>query len=332
MTSACRLWRAMAQCTFLGLLAGCSTVYQDSSPELAYSRNAEAARSLQVPPDLTDVSDVEQFIVPGSDGDAVTRDTLLPTFDGVRRVRAGARSWLEFANPPEELWSRLLAFARDEKYRIEATEPTAGTIYTQWRPASAVRDSSLLSGLLGGEEYTRLGFRLERGTGAGVGTRLFVRRQSADEDAVAEGATVAWPADAEPTDADDEMLARLLVFLGVEEQQAKGLLDTAAATRARDDVVVSSAAAGSLLLVHRGFEPSFRALQRALESLEREITSSDDGVGRIEYLEGDATLVLTLSPVHVSAVRVSVSESDGRRLVSSRERKALEQLRDALLA
>lgn len=322
--------RVLTSCLLAGSLAACSTVYQDSSPDLAYSRDASAARSLQVPPDLTDVSDVEQFIVPGSDGGPVTRDTLLPTFDSVRRERVGARSWLVFANPPEELWTRLLAFARDEKYRIEATEPTAGTLYTQWRPDSAVRDSSLLAGLIGGEQFTRLGFRLERTDDNGA--RLFVRRQVADEDTVAGNARVAWPADAAPSDADDELLARLLVFLGIEEQVANGVLDTAEAAGARDEAFVTTAASGSLLVVNRGFEPTFVALQQALESLEWEISSSDDGVGRIEYLEGDSTLALTLSPVHVGAVRVSISERDGRRLVSSRERETLEALRDALLA
>jgi len=313
------------------LLGGCGTFYQDSSPDVVYSRDAAGARALQVPPDLTDVSDGEQFVLPGTEGGATSRDTLLPVFDDVRFVREGGAAWLDFAATPEDLWPRLLAFARKEKYRIEATEPTAGTLFTQWRPASAVREGSLLGNLIGGESYSRLGFRLERG--ADDGARLFARRQEASESVATGGGDIAWPADAtEDADGTGALLARLLVFLGVTEQRARGVLDAAQAASVLDGASVSSGPAGSLLVVNRGYEPAFRAVGDALAALELDVTGSDDGVGRIEYVTGGETRVLTLVPVHVGAVRVSLSDADGRRLASDRERESLEALRAALLA
>jgi len=311
-------------------LAGCGTFYQDSSPDVAYSRDAESSRSLQVPPDLTDVSDGEQFVVPGTDGGAISRDTLLPGVAGVRLVRDGANGWLEFDATPEALWPRVLGFVRKEKYRVAATEPTAGTLYTQWRPASAVSEGSLLGNLIGGEEYSRLGFRLERADGDGA--RLFVRRQRADEDTATGDEAVAWPEAAGNPDENGALLARLLVFLGIEEQRARGILSAAEADGVLDAASLSSGPAGSLLLVHRGYEPAFRAVNAALVTLERQVTTRDDGVGRIEYLDGETPFVLTLVPVHVGAVRVSLSDADGRRLSAQAEREALEALRVALLA
>lgn len=321
---------ALAAALLASLLAGCGTFYQDSSPDVVYSRDATAARALQVPPDLTDVSDGEQFVLPGTEGGALTRDTLLPTFENVRLVRDGDAAWLAFDETPEELWPRLLAFARKEKYRIEATEPTAGTLYTQWRPASAVREGSLLGNLIGGEDYTRLGFRLERRPDGG--SRLFVRRQEASESVATGTAPVPWPEDAGDPDVTGALLARLLVFLGVAEQRARGILDAERAASVLEDAVVSTGPAGSLLVVNRGYEPAFRAVGDALGALERDVTARDDGVGRIEYADGDARYVLTLVPVHVGAVRVTLSDADGRRLPSERERESLETLAEALVA
>ena len=312
------------------LLAGCGTFYQDSSPDVVYSRDAATARALQVPPDLTDVSDGEQFVLPGGEGGAVTRDTLLPAFEDLRLVRDGGAAWLAFDATPEDLWPRLLAFARKEKYRVSATEPTAGTLFTQWRPAGDVGGGSLLGNLIGGEDYTRLAFRLERRPDGGA--RLFVRRQEASESVATSGDAVPWPAESGDPDANGALLARLLVFLGVTEQRARGVLDAAQAASVLDGAAVSTGPAGSLLVVNRGYEPAFRAVGDALASLGREVTASDDGVGRIAYVDGGTPYVLTLVPVHVSAVRVTLGDADGRRLPAARERESLEALAAALLA
>lgn len=319
-----------AICLAAFALGGCGTLYQDSSPDVAYSRDAAAARALQVPPDLTDVSDGEQFVLPGSDGGPLTRDTLLPVFEGVRFVREGAATWLAFDTVPEELWPRLLDFARHEKYRIDATEPTAGTIFTQWRPASAVGGGSLLGNLIRGEDFTRLGFRLERAGEAGA--RLFARTQSADEDVVEAERELPWEGGASDPEESAALLARLLVFLGVEAQRAAGVIDQARASSVLDEAALSSGPSGNLLVVNRGFEPAFRAVGEALAALEHEVTSSDDGVGRIEYLDEGTPYVLTLVPLHVGAVRVALGDADGRPLEAERERDALEALRAAMLA
>ena len=180
--------------------------------------------------------------MPGGEGGAITRDTLLPGVDGVRLERGGEGAWLAFEAAPENLWPRLLAFARKEKYRIAETEPTAGLLFTQWRPASEVREGTLLRNLIGGDDFTRLGFRLER-TIAG-GARLFVRRQTADEDIATAAGPVAWPDEAGNPDENGDLLARLLVFLGVEEQRARGVLSEAAAASVLDTAALSTGPAG----------------------------------------------------------------------------------------
>jgi len=128
----------------VALLAGCGSLASKNSPDVIYSDNAVQARDLQVPPDLTDVSNAEQFVLPGTGNAAVARNTLLPQFDSLRFVREGGQHWLEFQQTPEDLWPRLLEFLRKEKFRIDQTEPVAGVIATQWRPASALAGTRIL--------------------------------------------------------------------------------------------------------------------------------------------------------------------------------------------
>lgn len=308
------------------LLGGCGSLSSVSSPDVVYANNADEAKALQVPPDLTDVSNAEQFVLPGTGNSTVARNTLLPQFDGMRFVREGGQSWLEFQQAPEDLWPQLLAFARQEKYRIEQTEPVAGVIVTQWRAAGAQADSGILKNLVSNdEEYTRVGFRLERAAG---GTRLFARSQAASEAAVkaASASNNEWPASSHNPEKTSALLNRFLVFLGVEQQKARGILGEAQARAVLDDAVVQRNAAGSEMIVNSGFQTSFRQVLNALKVLDYNVISSDDNVGRIEFTDKQAPRVLQLAPVHVSAVRVSVRELQGGKIPADEEQQLLDTL------
>ncbi|MEE9321020.1 MAG: outer membrane protein assembly factor BamC [Granulosicoccus sp.] len=324
-------------------LSACGTFYQADSPDVVYSNNSTDARQLQVPPDLTDVSNGEQFVLPGETGAAVTRNTLLPEFESVRFVREGASSWLQFEQTPEALWPHLLAFVRQQKFRVEQTEPVAGTIKTEWRPVSAVQQSGLLKNLIGGEKaYTRVSFRLER---EGDGARLFARSQAASEELVkAASDDEGWPVNSHNPEVTNELLSLFLVSLGLDEQKSKGLLDEARASAVLEDAEVQTTAAGSQLLINKGYQTAFQAMSQALGKLEHEIISSDERVGRIEFTDAEggvanavtdpataSPLVATLVPVHVSAVRISLSDGTGRQLDPEREQALLNALRDQLV-
>lgn len=323
-------------------LSACGTFYQADSPDVVYSNDSTDARQLQVPPDLTDVSNGEQFILPGRSGAAVTRNTLLPEFESVRFVREGASSWLQFEQTPEDLWPRLLAFVRQQKFRIEQTEPVAGTIKTEWRPASAIQQGGLLKNLIGGEKaFTRVAFRLERN---GDGARLFARSQAASEEIAKADSSGDWPVNSHNPEITSELLSLFLVSLGLDEQKSKGLLDETRSNAVLEDAEVQTTAAGSQLLINKGYQSAFQALSQALGKLEHEITSSDDRVGRIEFInardgnedaatnpEAPSPLVATLVPVHVSAVRISLSDDTGRQLDHEREQELLNALREQLV-
>ena len=314
------------------VVAGCSSFASSSSPDVVYASDARQNRSLQIPPDLTDVSNAEQFVLPGTSNTAITRNTLLPQADDIRFVREGGQSWLEFQQSPEDLWPELLTFLRTEGYRVEQTQPVSGTIASEWRAQSNFGNSGILRNLVGGsEQLTRVAFRLER---AGSGARLFARSQAisaADLESVTD-ADVSWPASSSNPENTSELLNRLLAFLGVEQQKAQGILDSAQAAAIFDDALIERNGGGSEAVIQYGFESSFKKIALALADLNYSLVSRDDGVGRIEFLDKSTNtpLVLQVSPVHISAVRVSVTEPDGARLEAEREFQLLSALVDEI--
>ncbi len=312
-------------------LAGCGAYRSDASPDIIYAKNAEDARQLQIPPDLTDVSNSEQFILPGTGGAPVARNTLLPQFSSVSFERNGNQSWLAFEQAPEDLWPQLLAFVRSEKYLVAQTQPVAGTIFTQWRSTSAVESGGLLKNLIGSDDeaFSRVGFRMERN---GTGTRLFARSQLTTEEAIATASNAGtdWPANSQNPETTNELLTRLLAFLGIEEQKARGILDVSQVRSIIDNAVVQTTGSGTQLVIYRGLKPSFSAVLDVLEQLDYPVTSSDDGVGRIEFVDDQTLLVLQFSPAHISEVRISLTDEQGARLPAENEQLLLDALRERL--
>ena len=311
-------------------VTSCSSLGSKNSPDVVYSETAVESRALQVPPDLTDVSNAEQFVLPGTSDSAISRNTLLPQVDSIRFVREGGQSWLEFQQTPEDLWPQLMAFLRVEKYPIDQTVPVSGLIATDWRAADEAGGEGILSSLVGSDEQSsRVAFRLER---AGGGARLFARSQLASPDEVQALAAsdLAWPASANDPENTSELLSRFLGFLGVEQQKARGILGEEQARAVLEDAVVQRNASGNELLVNRGFRSTFERLRAALQALDIAEVSSDPDVGRIEFEEAQTPLVMQVSPVHVSAVRVSVTDTEGARLSAEREEQLLSSLADQL--
>jgi len=309
-------------------VAGCGSLRSAGSPDVSYGKGAAEAVELQVPPDLTDISNTEQFVLPGTPGAVVTRNTLLPQFESVKFVREGAQSWLAFDVAPEDIWQKVLSFTRQEKYLIEKTQPVAGSVVTQWRPASAVANGSLLRDLRSsGEAFTRVAFRIER---QGSGARLFARSQKTSEQAETE-ASASWPSSSHDPENTSALLQRLLTFLGVEEQKATGILSSDQANAIIDDATLQTNGAGTDLVLYQGYQPAFNAVLAALEQLKHTVTSRDNNVGQIQFDEAGSLMIIELTPIHISEVRIGVRNADGRRLGSDEELIFLKTLYERLV-
>jgi len=313
----------------LGLsLMACQPGYRASSPEVLYSKEAGAAAELQIPPDLTELSEGEQFVLPGTTGAAITRNTLLPETASVRFVRSGEENYLEIQRAPEDVWPQLQAFLRSERYPIAKTEPVAGVMTTQWRELSDAEGRSALKNLLGNDiTVSRVALRIERASSAS--TRLFARRQVAANSDAEVGPSDVWPASSHDPENTSELLVRLMVFLGVQEQKARGILSDSAVSSVLDDATLETTSSETSLVVHRGYRPAFRAVNAAIDVLYEGSVSSDSNLGRVSATLADATVSYTVTPVNISAARVTVKSTKG--LTRSEQQALLNALRDQLV-
>jgi hypothetical protein len=124
---------------------------------------------------------------------------------------------------------------------------------------------------------------------------------------------------------------RLLTYLGVGEQKAAGILSNEQANAILDDVTLQTNGSGTELVLYQGYQPAFRAVVAALVQLNHPISSRDDGVGRIEFTETGSPMVIELTPVHVSEVRIGVRNAEGQRLESEAEISFLKSLYQRLV-
>ncbi len=309
------------------LLSGCSLLASPNNPDVIYSTSSKETLALQVPPDLTDISEEEQFVLPGTGNAAVTRNTLLPQFNAIRFVREGGQSWLEFQATPETIWPQLLAFLRSEKHSISQTEPGTGVIQTQWQTQN--ESSSIFRNLVAGDDsFSRVSFRLERAVG---GARLFSRSQVAASDASQLPDDASWPASSHDPESTTALLSRFMLFLGVERQKVQGILSDEQARAVLDDAVLQTTAAGSEILINKGFNSAFSQLLEVMNILNYPVTSSDARAGRIEFLQAETPLVIKLSPAHVSAVRASITNLNGVKLDAEQEQDLLQTVTELLV-
>jgi len=312
------------------VIAACGFNNPQSSPDVIYSTNSRGAKQLQVPPDLTNVSNGEQFILPGQEPGSLSRNRLLPTFSSAKYVRNGDQNWLELEQTAESVWPLVLDFVRQQKLVVEKTEPTTGLIFTQWR-SDDEKAGGLLKNLRSGNElFTRNAFRLERN---GAGTRIFARSMQLEADVIKSLGSNEWPASSHNPEQVAQLLTRLLVFLGADEQKAKGILSEPQARAVLDDAELQTTASGSQLLVHKGFAPSFDDVRAAMEKLEYNILESDGSVGQLKVSRAsDAEpILISLTPLHISAVRVLVSEPGGTRFEKDKELAFLNALREQII-
>ena len=191
-------------------LASCGFNNPQSSPDVVYSEASGGAKQLQIPPDLTNVSNGEQFILPGNEAGPLARNRLLPNFSGAQYIRRGDQNWLEVDQSAESVWPVVLDFIAKQKWAVEKTAPTSGLIFTQWRSDNA-KSGGLLKNLISNDELlSRYTFRLERN---GTGTRIFARAMQLTGEAVKQSDNSLWPESSHNPEQVSQVLTRLLVHM-----------------------------------------------------------------------------------------------------------------------
>jgi len=286
-------------------LGACSSINNAlQGDKVDYKSSAAKSVSLEVPPDLSQLSRDSRYTptggsisaaalqTPAAPGVAVPAGSAAPgaaaaaaptlapaAYGDVQLVRAGSQRWLVSKQTPEQLWPQLQAFWGERGFQLDVEQKEVGLMETNWNenraklPQDFIRRSigTIIDGLYDTGERDRFRTRLERG--AEGGTEIYISHRGMVEVYTDErkGSTMWQP---RPADAELEavMLSRLMLKLGAKEEQAKAVEVAAAQVAAAPNVTPPAARArllsaeqGNGLQVDDGFDRAWRRVGLALD-------------------------------------------------------------------
>ena len=304
-TSRRQSWVGAAAWSRLGLVAaaaliasGCSMLQED---KIDY-KSAKRGSSLDVPPDLTQLSRDSRYNVPGTTvtasgyqaaqpAQATAATTATATVGDVRIERAGNQRWLVVNRPADKLWSPVRDFWQENGFLLDIDQETLGIMETDWAenraklPQDFIRSTigKVFENLYSTGERDRFRTRLERT--ANGGTEVYISHRGMVEvySSTNKDQTVWQPRPAD-VELETEFLRRLMVKLGVTEAQAQAVTATAPVQAAAKVVTVNNAPVVQ-------FEDNFgRAWRRVGLSLDRTGFTVEDrdrskGIYFVRYVE-----------------------------------------------
>ncbi|MDP3636970.1 MAG: outer membrane protein assembly factor BamC [Azonexus sp.] len=266
-------------------LAGCGIL--PDSRKIDYKSASKSVPTLEIPPDLSQVSRDDRYLVPDAAGkgsatfSAYSADrtplaqaqnsTVLPLVDKVRVERSGNQRWLVVAVPPDKLWDTVKNFWQETGFIVNLERPDAGVMETDWAENRAkigddiIRNTigKLLDSLYSTGERDKFRTRFEPGVEPGT-TDVFISHRAMEE--VYTSSTkedTRWQPRPPDPELEAEMLRRLMVRMGSDEKRAEAQLATAKA-EPRAKLAKSDDGAGTLEVYER-FDRAWRRVGLSLD-------------------------------------------------------------------
>ena len=265
------------------LLSGCSTINDTLVGEkIDYKSGATKGPSLDIPPDLSQLTRDNRYAVPGV---AVTANTFqsdkasragqvgiaASNVGDVRIERSGSQRWLVVNRPADKLWEPVREFWKTSGFQLSIDQQDLGIIETDFAenraklPQDFIRNTlgRVLENLYSTGERDKFRTRLER-TASG-GTEIFISHRGMIEvvtnSSGTSTSTVWQPRPADP-ELEAEFLRRLMVQLGVSPDQSKALI---AVDAARQTSRIETVNNQQVLLVDDGFDRAWRRVGLGLD-------------------------------------------------------------------
>jgi outer membrane protein assembly factor BamC len=241
-------------------------------------RSAGKGVTLEVPPDLTQLSRDSRFVVPGGSVTASSYQVgqaapSLPTaataIGDVRVERNGNQRWLVVNRSADQLWGPIRDFWQESGFLLAMDQPNLGIMETDWAenrakiPQDFIRNTlgRLIDSVYSTAERDRFRTRLERS--ASGGTEIYISHRGMIEvySNTQKDQTVWQP---RPTDAEleAEFLRRLMVKLGAPQIQAQAV---AAAAPAKSTSRIASINNQPVVVIDEAFDRAWRRVGLALD-------------------------------------------------------------------
>lgn len=265
-------------------LSACSVLETDKV-DYRSANNGVKVPSLDVPPDLTQLSKDTHYAVVGgtvsASGFKAGQPSVLATtpvvaaanLGDVRIERAGNQRWLVINRPADKLWEPVKDFWRENGFQLSMDQTALGIMETDWAenrakiPQDFIRASlgKLLDSLYSTAERDKFRTRLERS--ANGETEIFISHRGMIETVTTrtsqEAGNTVWQPRAADPELEAEFLRRLMVKLGVSEPQAKTLVAGASAPKSIASITTENGQ--TAVRIEEGFESAWRRVGLALD-------------------------------------------------------------------
>lgn len=297
---------SLASIVLFSLLAGCSTIGQltGQSESIEY-KSTVTGDPLSIPPDLTQASDNTHYKAPEGTASlsaysasqrnqsANPVDRVLPQAAGVQVMRDGTLRWLIVDESAEVLYPKIIEFWGNQGFTIQSQNAKAGLIETDWAenrakiPEGWLRSAlgSVLDQVFDSGERDRFSTRLERVNGK---TEVYISHQHMEETPTGDGTAFKWVFGKEDPGLNAAMLARLMVYLGTDQQKAAQDIKNASQD-AGPGTTAQLADGQASLLVNESFDRAWRRVGVAIDSARFTVEdrNRDQGDYYIRYLDTD---------------------------------------------
>ena len=284
------------------LLNACGTADKVAPGRKVDYKKSRTTDALEVPPDLSSATINEapdtldkasaQISDYSDSMPATGAETVLPDQASMRVARDGDQQWLVIPGEPSRVWSRVREFWMQEGFLINKEDPRVGILETGWAENRADIPQGVIRNTLGkvidfaysAATRDQYRVRLEKGEEAGT-TELYLTHRGVEE-VVTGGATdtsTVWKPRASDPELEAEMLKRIMVYLGVEEQKAQQQLARTSTREVRAQLV--SDASGTQLILGEDFSRAWRRTGVALDrvSFAVEDRNRSEGVYYVRY-------------------------------------------------
>lgn len=304
--AALRLLALLALLAALQLITACSfidRVFPDRSKDY---QKAEPTRPLEVPPDLTTTPVADALIVPTESttlsGYTSARETLkggggtspvLPDQDSLRFERHGDRAWLVVQGDPSSVWPEAREFWLENGFFIMKEDPTVGVLETDWAenteaiPEGPIRSviSRVIPNAYSSAYRDRYRMRLERGEEPGT-TELFISHQGLQEVVTQEGdgVNITWAPRPGDPGLESVMLKRMMIFLGVQPEQAEQLVKEENPREDRAELL-QQGPEQTVLVIHDEYSRAWRDVGIVLDRVDFAVEDRDrlQGIYYVRY-------------------------------------------------
>jgi outer membrane protein assembly factor BamC len=271
----------IAKLGLIGLTVAVSACSVLENDKIDY-KSAAKGSTLDVPPDLVQLSKDSRYVVTGGVATAsgyqstqaqpTTSSTAAATLGDVRIERSGGQRWLVVSRPADKLWDPVREFWQENGFNLATDQADLGIMETDWAenrakiPQDIIRSTigKVFDNLYSTGERDKFRTRLERN--ASGGTDIFVSHRGMQEVYTNQSKdSTIWQPRATDPELEIEFMRRLMVKLGVPQEQAKTQTAAAAAAAAPAAARLSTQGNVPVLQIEDGFDRAWRRVGLSLD-------------------------------------------------------------------